>query len=116
MEIKDNIELHSHYLEQLFESEKTLRERTHDMTQKIAIHTHILNEHDSNISKLVENAKNTSEEIRKLKTDTEKHKSTMQFIKELFEKPIHWVYVFLLLILIESIKGLGISEIIKHFI
>ncbi|MGN6347052.1 MAG: hypothetical protein ACTHME_05055 [Candidatus Nitrosocosmicus sp.] len=116
MEIRDNLELHSHYIEQLFESDKILRERTHAMSQKIGIQTHILSEDSKNILNLVEHAKITSEEIRKLKSEHEKHKSLMTFIRELFDRPIHWVYIFLLLMLIESIKGFDIPSIIKHFI
>jgi hypothetical protein len=116
VEIKDNLELHSNYIEQLFESEKILRERTDTMAQKIGIHTHILSQQDKNILKLVESARTTSEEIRKLQSETENHKSMMTFIKELFDKPIHWIYISLLLILIESIKGFDIPEIIRHFI
>lgn len=116
MEIKDNLELHSHYIEQLFESDNTLRARTHDMGQKVAVHTHDLHEKNKQISQLVELTRQTSEDIRKLRDDTERHRSTMQFIKELFDKPIHWFYIFLLLILIESIKGLGLPDLIKHLI
>jgi hypothetical protein len=114
--IKDNLELHSHYIEQLFESNKIIRERTHEMKQEIAIQTHVLSQHDKDLLRLVENAKSTSEEIRKLKSENEKQKSMFQFIKDLFEKPINWVYVSLLLILIESIKGIEIQEIVKHFV
>ena len=116
MQIKDNLEIHSHYIAQLFESDKSIRERTHAMKNEIAVQTHILSQHDKDLLGLVENAKSTSEEIRKLKSENEKQKSTFQFVKDLFEKPINWVYVSLLLILIESIKGIHIHEMLNHII
>lgn len=116
MKIQDNLEMHSHYIEELFENEKSVRARTHDIGQKIAVHTHILDQHDENITNLVKNASKTNDDIKKLMDDQLRQKSTFEFVKSLFEKPINWLYICMLLLMIESIKGINTVEIIKHFI
>lgn len=113
MKIQDNIEMHSFYIEELFDSEKVIRARTHDIGQKIAVHTHILDQHDENIANLVKHAKSTSDSIKELMNDQNKQKSIFEFIKSIFEKPINWFYIGLLLLMIESIKGINAVSIIK---
>lgn len=122
MKIVDDLKLHSHWIAELFDKEKALREKQNAMKEDMLLHSHTIKQNSENIMATLNNQKEIQLVLSEMKAQFETFKkdemrsrSMVEFIKELFDRPKNWIIVVGLLLLIESIKGLEIANLIRHY-
>jgi len=114
MKIEDNLQMHSHYIAELFDTTRVIRERTHSINERIGIHTYMLEENGKILIDAIKNLKEVREIMDKINTDFSSRRTIMQFIIDLFDgKPKNWMLFFGLLLILEIV--LGIPDVFKHF-
>lgn len=115
MKIEDDLKMHSHYIEELFESDKALRERTHSINERLGIHTFMLEENGKILIDAIKNLKEVREIMDKLNCDYASRRTIMQFVLDIFEgKPKNWLVFFGLIVILECV--LGMPNILKHLL
>lgn len=128
MKIEDDLQLHSHYIEELFDSQdkqdasiEMIRARTHEMKEKLGMHGYAIEALSGDIIKVLENHKEivkvnneTRELIDKINNDTYRRFQPIEFIREILGSPLSCLRLVGLIVTIEVTMGL--SDVLKHFL
>lgn len=128
MKVEDDLKLHSHYIEDLFNSKdetfeiiENIKERVAEMKEKIGIHASEHTFQSENILKILENQKEISDKnqklselIDKINLDTYRRFVPIEFIREILGSPKSWILIIGLVWTIEM--AIGMSDILKHFL
>lgn len=125
MHIEDDLKLHSHLLGDLYDKEKVLRERQHELRETQLSQSHTIKQNTVNIMDTLEMQKSNQELAKEnqlalmaLRSEFNIFKSEKkgwQIAIEGLRNPRHWIPIIGLILLIESIKGLEIAKLIKYF-
>jgi len=115
MKIKDDLEVHSGFIEELFKLTDHQKERLDVISEKVSLHSYMLNETTKNNVDISKNLKDVRDNIDAINHDYLKKRSIMDFFHDLFNNPRMLVFGSILLIALSTFVAC-FEEVFRHLI
>lgn len=113
MKIKDDLEVHSGFIEELFKITDHQKERIDMVSEKVSLHAYMLSEATKNNVDIVKNLKDVRDNIDAMNTDYLRKRSIIDFVKELLNSPKMIFFLSSLLIAISTFVAV-FEEVFRH--
>lgn len=113
MKIKDDLEVHSGFIEELFKITNDQKERINVISEKVSLHSYMLNETTKNNVDIAKNLKDVRDNIDAMNYDYLRKRSIIDFVKDLLNSPKMLFFVCTLLVALSTFVAV-FEEVFRH--
>lgn len=114
MKIETNVDMHTHYIEELFKTTNQLIDREQKMNVRMGIAEHVIELQGVNMAKVVAKTAHVADLIEKMNSDGSKRFYTIEFIREILGSPKLIIMAVGFIFLVDL--AMGFHDLAKYFL